>query len=186
MPVESSQLAILRIANRPHLSKKSAILTKSSCLKPLVVRAGVPMRTPPGMMADLSPGTLFLLRVMEARSRTLCALAPSTPDGLRSTSIRTEQHEMKDMYRRSNIAGEPLINILSDLQWWMTHPMDRQYLCTFAPPRGPLRDLWVVVVTTWECSKGSATTPAATRPDVWAISVMRYAPTLSAAFLMRA
>lgn len=56
----------------------------------------------------------------------------------------------------------------------------------FAPPRGPLRDLWVVVVTTWECLKGSATTSAATRPDVWAMSVMRYAPTLSAAFLMRA
>ena len=33
-----------------------------------------------------------------------------------------------------------------------------------APPRGPRRDLWVVVVTTSESWKGLATTPAATRP----------------------
>jgi len=33
-----------------------------------------------------------------------------------------------------------------------------------APPRGPRRDLCVVVVTTSDVSKGFATTPAATSP----------------------
>ena len=35
-----------------------------------VVRAGVPIRMPPGMKADLSPGTVFLLRATDAISRT--------------------------------------------------------------------------------------------------------------------
>lgn len=33
--------------------------------------------------------------------------------------------------------------------------------------------MWVVVVTTWEWGKGEATTPAATRPLMWAMSLMR-------------
>eukprot|EP00961_Rhodomonas_salina_P219429 2966094-Rhodomonas_salina.1 len=35
-------------------------------------------------------------------------------------------------------------------------------------PRGPRRDLWVVVVTTSANSKGSGTTLAATRPEMCA------------------
>ncbi len=46
-----------------HRSIRSATLTKSSSTMPRVVMAGLPMRTPPGTMADLSPGTLFLFSV---------------------------------------------------------------------------------------------------------------------------
>ena len=53
-----------------HRSRKSATRWKSDCTKPRVVRAGEPMRTPPGTTADLSPGTLFLFSVMAARSST--------------------------------------------------------------------------------------------------------------------
>ena len=39
----------------------SATCSKSVGPKPREVKAGVPMRIPPGMKADLSPGTVFLL-----------------------------------------------------------------------------------------------------------------------------
>ena len=42
----------------------------SASTKPRVVSAGVPMRTPPGTSALLSPATLFLFSVMCARSHT--------------------------------------------------------------------------------------------------------------------
>lgn len=42
--------------------------------------------------------------------------------------------------------------------------------------------LWVVVVTTSQNSKGSATTLAATSPLIWAMSIIRNAPTASAIF----
>lgn len=44
---------------------KSATFSKSASLKPRVVSAGVPMRMPPGTMADLSPGTEFLFSVID-------------------------------------------------------------------------------------------------------------------------
>ena len=47
-------------------------------------------------------------------------------------------------------------------------------------PRGPRRDLCVVVVTISECSNGEGITPAATIPEICAISVKRYAPTFFA------
>ena len=50
--------------------RKSATCTKSASRKPRVVRAGVPTRMPPGTTALWSPGTLFLFRVMWARSST--------------------------------------------------------------------------------------------------------------------
>lgn len=49
---------------------KSATRRKSASVKPRVVSAGEPMRTPPGTTADLSPGTLFLFSVMAAMSST--------------------------------------------------------------------------------------------------------------------
>ena len=52
-------------------------------------------------------------------------------------------------------------------------------------PRGPRRDLWVVVVTMSAYSKGEGMTPAAIRPEIWAMSTIRYAPTLSAIWRMR-
>ena len=51
-------------------------------------RAGVPTRMPPGMNADLSPGTVFLLSAISASSSTASTRAPSIPAGLRSTSSR--------------------------------------------------------------------------------------------------
>mmetsp|Transcript_29782 Transcript_29782/g.75858 ORF Transcript_29782/g.75858 Transcript_29782/m.75858 type:complete len:235 (+) Transcript_29782:307-1011(+) len=69
-------------------SRNSATLTKSASLKPRVVSAGVPTRMPPGMMALLSPGTLFLFSVMDTSSSTVCTRAPSMPLGLRSTRMR--------------------------------------------------------------------------------------------------
>jgi len=38
--------------------------------------------------------------------------------------------------------------------------------------RGPLRVLWVVEVTTSECSNGDGITPAPTSPDIWDISAI--------------
>ena len=48
------------------------------------------------------------------------------------------------------------------------------------PPLGPRSVLWVVVVTTSAYGIGLWWRPAATRPAIWAISTIRYAPTLSA------
>ena len=50
------------------LSKKSTIFIKSVSLKPLVVKAGVPNLIPPGIKADLSPGTEFLFRDISTNS----------------------------------------------------------------------------------------------------------------------
>lgn len=47
------------------LSTNSATWSKSDSTKPLLVRAGLPMRRPPGTMALTSPGTVFLLAVEE-------------------------------------------------------------------------------------------------------------------------
>mmetsp|Transcript_13356 Transcript_13356/g.26314 ORF Transcript_13356/g.26314 Transcript_13356/m.26314 type:complete len:251 (+) Transcript_13356:187-939(+) len=66
----------------------SATSSKSASLKPREVMAPVPMRTPPGVMADTSPATEFLLRVMWARSKTFSALEPVMPLGRRSRRIR--------------------------------------------------------------------------------------------------
>ena len=52
-------------------------------------------------------------------------------------------------------------------------------------PRGPRSDLCVVVVMTSAYSKGEGTTPAATRPEMCAMSARRYAPTLSQILRMR-
>jgi len=56
--------------------RNSAICSKSGSLSPLDVMAGAPMRTPPGVMADTSPTTAFLLRVMWHRSQHLSILLP--------------------------------------------------------------------------------------------------------------
>ena len=45
------------------------------------------------------------------------------------------------------------------------------YLKKIIPARGPRRDLWVVVVTTSQCSKGDGCSPVATNPEMWAMSV---------------
>ncbi len=53
-------------------------------------------------------------------------------------------------------------------------------LVMISPPLGPRSDLWVVVVTTWACGNGDGCTPAATSPEMCAMSAIRYAPTSSA------
>mmetsp|Transcript_37835 Transcript_37835/g.75401 ORF Transcript_37835/g.75401 Transcript_37835/m.75401 type:complete len:254 (-) Transcript_37835:632-1393(-) len=54
------------------------------------------------------------------------------------------------------------------------------YLKKIIPALGPRRDLCVVVVTTSQCSKGDGCKPVATRPLMWAMSAIKYAPTSSA------
>jgi hypothetical protein len=44
----------------------------SFSVRPRLVIAGVPMRTPPGFMADTSPTTAFLFRVMWQASQADC------------------------------------------------------------------------------------------------------------------
>lgn len=56
--------------------RNSAICSKSASLRPLDVMAGAPMRTPPGVIADTSPTTAFLFRVMWHRSQHLSILLP--------------------------------------------------------------------------------------------------------------
>lgn len=48
---------------------------------PLLVIAGVPILTPPGVTADLSPLKLFLFTVMPPRSRHRSSLEPLIPSG---------------------------------------------------------------------------------------------------------
>jgi hypothetical protein len=50
------------------------------------------------------------------------------------------------------------------------------------PDRGPRRDLCVVVVTMWLCTKGLQASPAATNPLMCAMSVISRAPTESAIY----
>mmetsp|Transcript_3532 Transcript_3532/g.8242 ORF Transcript_3532/g.8242 Transcript_3532/m.8242 type:complete len:264 (-) Transcript_3532:250-1041(-) len=69
-------------------STNSATLTKSDSTKPRLVSAGAPMRRPPGTIADLSPGTVFLLLAMCASSSTRSTREPSTFLGRRSSSTR--------------------------------------------------------------------------------------------------
>ena len=54
------------------------------------------------------------------------------------------------------------------------------------PPRGPLRVLWVVEVTIWQCGIGSFKRPAAIKPAGCETSAINKAPTLSAMALKRA
>ena len=67
----------------------SAILGISSSFSPLVVTAGVPMRTPEvtkGLLGSL--GTVFLFRVINTSSQRFCSSLPDTSMPRRSTSIR--------------------------------------------------------------------------------------------------
>lgn len=52
-------------------------------------------------------------------------------------------------------------------------PTRHVYLENMSPDLGPLRLLWVVEVTTWLWGKGSLASPAATRPEMCAMSVIR-------------
>mmetsp|Transcript_123991 Transcript_123991/g.332959 ORF Transcript_123991/g.332959 Transcript_123991/m.332959 type:complete len:242 (-) Transcript_123991:664-1389(-) len=58
--------------------------------------------------------------------------------------------------------------------------MASEYLKKIMPARGPRSDLWVVVVTTSQCSKGAGCCPVATRPEMCAMSAIKSAPTSSA------
>ena len=49
-----------------------------------------------------------------------------------------------------------------------------------SPPRGPLKVLWVVVVTTWQYGIGLLWSPEAIIPEGWEMSAKRNAPTSSA------
>ena len=44
-----------------------------------MVIAGVPMRTPPGVIAERSPKIAFLLSVIPTLSHTVCILLPVIP-----------------------------------------------------------------------------------------------------------
>lgn len=77
---------------------KRATCSKSFSVNPREVSAGVPSRIPPGRRAEASPGQVFLLQVMRAKSNTCSAFAPSIPFGLRSTrhkwlSVPPGKHE---------------------------------------------------------------------------------------------
>ena len=56
------------------LCTKSATESKSDSMKPRDVNAGEPMRMPPGTIALLSPGTVFLFSAMCASSSTRSTL----------------------------------------------------------------------------------------------------------------
>lgn len=58
---------------------QDALVKEKWLTRPREVMAGAPMRTPPGVMAETSPTTAFLLSVMCARSHTLSILLPVTP-----------------------------------------------------------------------------------------------------------
>merc|ERR1712078_658509 len=81
-------LAVHRWAIVTARSRKSATFSKSASWKPREVRAGVPMRMPPGTRALVSPGTVFLFTAMCAISMMRSARAPSTPLGRRSIRQR--------------------------------------------------------------------------------------------------
>ena len=67
----------------------SAILSISSSTSPLVVTAGVPMRTPEvtkGLLGAL--GTVFLFKVIYTSSQRFCSSLPEISIPRRSTSIK--------------------------------------------------------------------------------------------------
>jgi hypothetical protein len=66
---------------QPHKDVVNRAVVGEGLTSPRDVMAGAPMRTPPGVMADTSPTTAFLLSVMCARSHTLSILLPVTPCG---------------------------------------------------------------------------------------------------------
>lgn len=63
-----------------------ATCLKSSAVKPLDVSAGVPNLTPDGFRADLSPGHVFLLAVIDNSSSINSTLDPVRFCGLKSTN----------------------------------------------------------------------------------------------------
>merc|ERR1711957_1040409 len=66
----------------------SAIFSKSFSTRVRVVMAGAPIRTPPGVTADRSPGTQFLFSVMLTASHIFSNLDPVTLLGFRSQRTR--------------------------------------------------------------------------------------------------
>ena len=64
----SEELVWMSIAMLAHLSRKPAILLKSSVIQLRVVIVGASMRTPPGESAEASPGTVWRFKVMDAAS----------------------------------------------------------------------------------------------------------------------
>mmetsp|Transcript_1936 Transcript_1936/g.4493 ORF Transcript_1936/g.4493 Transcript_1936/m.4493 type:complete len:264 (+) Transcript_1936:103-894(+) len=215
------------------LSTNCAISSKSFSTRPRLVMAGAPMRRPWGCMADLSPGTVFLLQCRFASSITRSTRAPSTPLSRRSTSTRwfsvppeTRLYPSACIFLASacefdstwswyclysgvcacfSATASAQIVWLCGPPWrpgktaWSMGPA-RSYMMSLPflswpltplrekimAPRGPRRDLWVVVVTTSANSKGSGTTLAATRPEMCAMSARRMAPHASAILRIRA
>lgn len=85
---EDAESLLWRYTMSRYLSTNRATCLKSFSVNPLEVRAGAPIRNPPGTKADLSPGTVFLLAAMWPNSKTLSTLLPSTPLGLKSTNTK--------------------------------------------------------------------------------------------------
>mmetsp|Transcript_6747 Transcript_6747/g.9374 ORF Transcript_6747/g.9374 Transcript_6747/m.9374 type:complete len:281 (-) Transcript_6747:507-1349(-) len=201
-----------------HLSRKSAIFSKSAVVHPRVVMAGAPTRTPPGERAETSPCTALRFSVMEHCSHTFSTLPPLRPWGRRSQRMRWLSVpslaslwplDIKALARAFAFALTCLeYSLNSGVEtskscaarppiWWLWGPPCRAgktamsmrslmsgtfslYLKKIMPARGPRRDLCVVVVTTSQKGKGEGCSPVATRPEMWAMSAMRKAPTSSA------
>ena len=83
------------------LSKKAPTSFMSLAVYPLVVTAGVPILTPPGVTADLSPIIVFLFKVICTASQAFSNLDPVKPKGLTS--------------RRSKWFSVPLVTSLCPL-----------------------------------------------------------------------
>ena len=64
-----------------------------------------------------------------------------------------------------------------DLGAVIPHLFSKSFPIMIIPPLGPLSVLCVVVVTTSQYGIGEGCKPAATRPEGWAISAIRNAPT---------
>ena len=77
----SGALAWMVLASWTAPWSMSATASKSASLRPRVVMAGAPMRTPPGESAETSPGTAFLFSVIWQTSQIFSILLPVTPSG---------------------------------------------------------------------------------------------------------
>src|SRR5208337_5695963 len=94
----------------------------------------------------------------------------SVNEGLRASSKQTAFAVMVCMSGPPCMPGKTALSIACAYS----------LLHMIAPPRGPRRVLWVVVVVKLATPTEVGWTPVAQSPAMWAMSAMQYAPTPSA------
>ena len=164
----SEELVWMSIAMLAHLSRKPAILLKSSVIQLRVVIVGASMRTPPGESARRRQGPCCDSKRWTQLHTPSPPWTPSVrvdvePRALRHWRVCApwQSRSLQPHKTESSVVSNKRRWRVRQLAWWRSGAVQ-----VIIPALGSRSDLCVVVVTTSQCSKGEGCCFVATRPKM--------------------